>query len=138
VKPETSDFLAYAHTMLERGHMMLGVSLYEEAGRAAYMACFHATQGLIFERDNRVMKTHSGVRSEFHRLTRTETRIDNELRGFLTKAYKFKDAADYDPSSQILTTAEDTQAVLHIATRFVETITTLLSIPPTGNGAGSA
>jgi uncharacterized protein (UPF0332 family) len=124
--------------MLERGHMMLGVPLYEEAGRAAYMACFHAAQGLIFERDGRVMKTHHGVRSEFHRLTRAEARIDNELRGFLTEAYKFKTTADYDPSGQMLTTADDTQIVLHTATRFVEVITTLLSTSPTGNGAGSA
>ena len=138
MKPETADFLAYAHTMLERGHTMLGMPLYEEAGRAAYMACFHAAQGSpVFERDDRVMKTHHGVRSEFHRLTRAEASIDNELRGFLTEAYKFKDTADYDPSGQILTTADDTQAVLHIATRFVEAIASLL-VPPTGNDAGSA
>lgn len=124
--------------MLERGHAMLGVPLYEEAGRAAYMACFHAAQGLIFERNDRVMKTHHGVRSEFHRLTRSEARIDNELRGFLTEGYKFKTTADYDPSGQMLTTADDTQAVLHIATRFVDAIATLLSISPTGDGAKSA
>ena len=124
--------------MLERGHAMLGVPLYEDAGRAAYMACFHAAQDLIFERDDRVMKTHHGVRSEFHRLTMGEARIDNELRGFLTKGYKFKTTADYDPSDQILTTADDTRIVLHTAARFVEAIESLLSAPPTGDGARSA
>jgi uncharacterized protein (UPF0332 family) len=127
VKPETSEFLAYARTMLERGHTMLGVSLYEEVGRAAYMACFHAAQGLIFERDDRVMKTHHGVRSEFHRLTRAEARIDDELRGFLTEAYKFKTAADYDPSGQMLFTAGDAQVVLDTTARFVEAIAAMLS-----------
>jgi uncharacterized protein (UPF0332 family) len=124
--------------MLERGHMMLGIPLYEEAGRAAYMACFHAAQGLIFERDGRVMKTHHGVRSEFHRLTRAEACIDSELRGFLTEAYKFKTTADYDPSGQILSTADDTQVVLRTAPRFVEVIATLLSRPPADQSAGPA
>ena len=84
------------------------------------------------------MKTHHGVRSEFHRLTRAEARIDNELRGFLTEAYKFKTTADYDPSGQMLITADDAEVVLHTAARFVEAIATLLSIPPTGDGARSA
>jgi len=37
--------------MLVRGRRMLEVDLYEDAGRAAYLAAFHAAQAFIFERE---------------------------------------------------------------------------------------
>jgi hypothetical protein len=47
---------------------MLELNLLENAGRAAYLADFHAAEALIFERDRRTLKTHCGVQSEFSRL----------------------------------------------------------------------
>jgi uncharacterized protein (UPF0332 family) len=70
--------LAKARTMLER----LGYG--DEAGRLAYLAAFHAAQALIVERTSRAAKTHAGVHSQFHRLTRDDTRFDAGLRGFLS------------------------------------------------------
>jgi uncharacterized protein (UPF0332 family) len=125
VKPETAEYLAYARTMIGRAEVMLGVSLHEEVGRAAYMACFHAAQVLIFEQENRAVKTHQGVRSEFHRLTRGEAGLSDELRGFLTEAYGLKTAADYDPRGGMLSSDEDARSVLETAVRFVDAVATL-------------
>ena len=44
---------------------MLEADLIEDAGRAAYLAAFHAAQALIYERENRSLKTHRGVQSEW-------------------------------------------------------------------------
>jgi uncharacterized protein (UPF0332 family) len=44
---------------------MLDADLIEDAGRAAYLVAFHAAQALISERENRTLKTHGGVQSEF-------------------------------------------------------------------------
>jgi uncharacterized protein (UPF0332 family) len=52
--------------MPERGRFMLDVPLYDDAGRAA----FHAARALIFERGQRIRKSHQGVQSEFHRLAK--------------------------------------------------------------------
>jgi uncharacterized protein (UPF0332 family) len=138
MRPETTAFIDTARTMLERGRLMLGVPLYDDAGRAAYLACFHAAQALIFERERRVLKTHHGVQSEFHRLAREMPGIDPRLPPFLSSAFTLKIVADYDLSSHIHAPPEEIRAALETATRFVEVITTLLSTLPTGKGAGSA
>ena len=101
MKPETAQFLDNARKMLKRGRLMLEVPLYEDAARAAYLACFHAAQALIFEREQRVLKTHHGVQTEFHRLTKDEPAINADLRGFLSLAYTFKTIADYDLGSSV-------------------------------------
>ena len=54
---------------------MLALQYHDAAGRAAYLAGFHAAQALISERTGRVVKTHGGVNAEFHRLIRGEARI---------------------------------------------------------------
>ena len=82
---------------------MLGVALYDPAGRTAYLAGFHAAQALIFERLGKVMKTHHGVQAEFLRLTKDEENADRELRAFLSRAYNLKAIADYEtgPSGEV-------------------------------------
>ena len=42
MKPETGQLIAYARAMLDRGRRMLDIGLTEDAGRAAYLACFRA------------------------------------------------------------------------------------------------
>jgi len=49
------------------------------AGREAYLAAYHAAEALVLERSGKIAKTHSGLRSEFARLTRHEPRIDRAL-----------------------------------------------------------
>jgi len=56
MRPETAQFFENARDMLVRGRRMLEVDLYEDAGRAAYLAAFHAAQAFIFEREYRTLK----------------------------------------------------------------------------------
>ncbi len=41
---------------------MLGVHLNEDAGRAAYLAAFHAAQAFIFESVGKMFKSHKARR----------------------------------------------------------------------------
>jgi uncharacterized protein (UPF0332 family) len=119
MRPETAQFIDNARNMLERGRLMLEVPLYEDAGRAPYLACFHVAQALIFEREQRVLKTHHGVQTEFQRLMQEEPAVDADLRGFLSRAYTFKTIADYDLGSSVATTEADARAAVETAARFI-------------------
>ena len=77
--PQSTRFLEKAQKLLTEGDTMLGVALYDAAGRTAYLAGFHAAQALIFERLGKVVKTHQGVQTEFLRLTKDEGRFDHEF-----------------------------------------------------------
>ena len=103
MKPQSARFLDKADKLLNEAETMLHVGLNEAAGRSAYLAGFHAAQALIFERQGRALKTHSGVQSEFHRLVRNDFRFDENLRTFLSRAYNLKAIADYEtgPGSEI-------------------------------------
>ena len=85
--PEAERILQKAAGHLERGQVMLGVSLHDDAGRAAYLATFHAAQAVIFERTGKVVKTHRGVQNEFLRLTKDDQRFTPDQRIFLSQAY---------------------------------------------------
>lgn len=126
MRPETQAFIGNGQDMLRRARVMLGVSLYEDAGRTAYMAAFHAAQALIFEREQRIMKSHHGVRSEFHRLVREGIAFDPDLLPFLSRAYRLKVVADYDLGSRVEPPPEEVAAASEMATRFVEDIRALL------------
>ena len=65
--PEAERFLQNADDHLERGQTMLWNGLNYDAGRAAYLAAFHAAQAIIFERSGKMAKTHKGVNIEFLR-----------------------------------------------------------------------
>ena len=82
--PEGNRFLQKAVAHLKRGHMMLSVGLNDDAGRAAYLAAFHAAQAIIFERTGKVLKTHKGVQIEFVALTRNDPVFQPELRIFVS------------------------------------------------------
>jgi hypothetical protein len=64
---------------------MLGVRLNKDAGRAAYLAGFHAAQAFIFESVGKMFKTHKGVQTEFLRLTKDDPRFKHDLRIFCLK-----------------------------------------------------
>ena len=63
MKARTAAFLAYAQTLLADAQIMAEGGLPAHAARAAYLACFHIAQAVIFERDDRAPKTHQGVHS---------------------------------------------------------------------------
>ena len=101
--PEADRFLQKAKKHLERGHTILGVGLNDDAGRAAYLAAFHAAQAVIFERTGKVLKTHKGVQIEFLSLTKNDPRLMPDQRIFLSQAYNLKAIADYEtgPASEL-------------------------------------
>jgi uncharacterized protein (UPF0332 family) len=129
VKPETGQYIAYAQAMLERGKRMLEVGLSEDAGRAAYLAAFHTAQAYIFERQDRAVKTHRGVRNTFFLLTRDDKRVDPVLRDFLAQAFALKGTADYATDPAETTTAEDAAAAMATAERFVQAFAALADLP---------
>ena len=116
--------------MLARANIMLGVALCEDAGRAAYLACFHVAQALIFEREDRVFKAHHGLQTEFQRLTKDDPRVEPDLRAFLSRAYKFKTIADYAIGAELTPTADDARTAIETAERFVAAFTRLAASGP--------
>ncbi len=124
---EAGRFLAKARRHLERGEIMLGVGLNEDAGRAAYLAGFHAAQAFIFESAAKVYKTHNGVQSEFLRLTKDDPRFNSDQRVFLSQTYNLKAVADYEtgPGSEV--SAERAAGALEAGNQFVSHIAELLA-----------
>jgi uncharacterized protein (UPF0332 family) len=97
VTPETAQHLDKARDYLSKARNVLDVMHYnDEAGRAAYLAGFHAAEALISERTGKLARTHEGVSSQFHLLTRGDARVDGELRAFLGRTYNLKAIADYE------------------------------------------
>ena len=106
---------------------MLGVSLGEAAGRAAYLAAFHAAQALIFEREKRVVKTHNGVHTEFQRLVLNDPFFSAKLRGFLSRNLRLKVVADYDTDPDAGISREQAEGALDEAGLFVAAVETALA-----------
>jgi uncharacterized protein (UPF0332 family) len=129
VTPEATRFLQKAQKHLERGHTMLGVGLNDDAGRAAYLAAFHAAQAVIFERTGKVVKTHKGVQIEFLSLTKNDPRFTPDQRIFLSQAYNFKAIADYEtgPGSEL--SGEKATAAVEGARKFVDAVRDALTPP---------
>jgi uncharacterized protein (UPF0332 family) len=75
-------YLEKARQSLSEARAIAEIRLYEAAGRAAYLAAYHAAQALILARTNKVAKTHSGVRSEFARIAKDDPMIDRKLASF--------------------------------------------------------
>jgi uncharacterized protein (UPF0332 family) len=58
--PEAARYLAKARRCLADAQKSLGFGLANEAGRGAYLAAFHASQALIFERAGKQAETGQG------------------------------------------------------------------------------
>ena len=127
MKPETTAFLQKAQEFLDKAQAMVAMPWPDEAGRAAYLAGFHAAQALIFERQGRALKTHSGVQAEFARLVKDDPRFDLALRRFLGRAYNLKAVADYEtgPGSHIA--PEQATEAIQTARHFLDTVREVLS-----------
>ena len=105
---------------------MLDINLNEAAGRTAYLAGFHAAQALISEKTGHAVKTHGGVKTEFHRLVRGDTRVDDELRAFLGFAYNLKAIADYQTGHGSEVSPELATEAIETAKRFVAKMAELI------------
>jgi uncharacterized protein (UPF0332 family) len=117
--PETGLFLDKARKSLAEAEAVLAIDLHEAAGRAAYLAGFHAAQAFISERTGRSVKTHKGVHGELYRLMKHHPDFTTDLRAFLSRTYDLKTVADYEigPDAQI--SREQAHTALEAARRFV-------------------
>jgi uncharacterized protein (UPF0332 family) len=128
VTPETQEHLDKAREYLAKARNLLDVMHYaDEAGRAAYLAGFHAAEALISERTGKVAHTHDGVNSQFNLLTRGDARVGDELRAFLGRTYNLKALADYETGPGSVVTPERAEEALAVALRFVEVVAALLT-----------
>ena len=124
--PESAAFLAKARQFLRKADDMLADEWPDEAGRAAYLAGFHAAQAYVFERIGRTTKTHSGLHRLFADATKADTRFDPVLRPFLSRAYSVKAIADYETGAAAEVTVAKAVATMQSAARFVEHVNDLL------------
>ncbi len=126
--PETNEHLNKAREYLVKARNLLDVMQYnDEAGRAAYLAAFHAAQALISERTGTTANTHEGVNSQFNLLTRGDERVDAELRRFLSQAYNLKAIADYETGPDAVVPLERVEAAIATAARFLDCVVGLLA-----------
>lgn len=119
MKPQTQAFLAAADEALSDGNTILKVNVPRQAARLAYYAQFHAAQALIFERTDKVAKTHKGVDREFHKLAKAEPALPAGFAVQLTKAYNYKEHADYSTDFPQSITQTLAAAAITTAERFV-------------------
>jgi uncharacterized protein (UPF0332 family) len=129
MRPEVSAYLQKARQFLVKARGMLTTDMSaqgwpDEAGRAAYLAGFHAAQAFIFERNGRTPTTHSGVQTEFAGQVRDDTCFPLALRRFLGRAYMLKEIADYETGPAATVSVAQAEAALEAATAFVDAIET--------------
>lgn len=130
--PEIQAFLDKANEFIEKARDALP-RWPDEAGRAAYLAAFHAAQAFVFFETGGIAKTHSGVRGLFGQLVRDDPRFDDELRAFLGRAYNFKMTADYETGVPADIEPEQAEAAIRIAIRFIDRIAGAIEGRPAGD-----
>jgi uncharacterized protein (UPF0332 family) len=101
------------------------------AAREAYMASFHAAQALIFERQGKSPRTHSGVHGAFGRLAKAEPGLGRASGKFLPNAYELKDIADYSTDRTV--EADEAEAIRDAA-EFLAAVEAVLGAAPSAQG----
>ena len=124
--PEVAAYLDKARQSLANARALIAIGLSNDAGRNAYFAAFHSAQAFIFSRTGKVAKTHSGTRSEFSRLAKSEPLLDRSVTGFLARAYALKEVADYDTGPDATIPIDRSCAALESAEQFVDRVASLL------------
>ena len=125
--PEAAQYLDKARQALKEARAVAGIGLGEAAGRAVYLAVFHAAQALIFERTGKVPRTHRGVHAQFSRLAGDEPEVGAELPRFLSQAYDFKAVADYEIGPDATVPLAEALSAIETAENFVTRIAELLA-----------
>ena len=120
--PEVGDYLCKARQALSESRAVMMIDLTEAAGRTAYLAMFHAAQALIFDRTGSIAKTHSGVRSEFARISKDDSRVDREFTASLAQAHVLKEIADHEMEPNAIVPRERAAAVIESAEKFIDCI----------------
>ena len=127
MKPEAVSYLEKAQPLLGEAEAIFGIYLNEAAGRTAYLAGFHAAQAFIFEHTDKTPRTHSGVHTEFLRLTKDDPRLDSDLRAYLSQSYNIKAIADYETGPGSKVSSARATATIEGGKRFVARIAELLT-----------
>jgi uncharacterized protein (UPF0332 family) len=127
VKVETASYLEKAQTLLGEAEAIFDIHLNEAAGRTAYLAAFHAAQAFIFEHTGKTPKTHSGVHTEFLRLTKDDPRLAPDLRIFLSQSYNLKAIADYETGPRSKVSVELATMTIETGKNFVARIAELVT-----------
>ena len=126
MKPEAAQFPDKARQALREACAVAGIELAEAAGRAAYVAAFHAVQSLIFERTGKVPKAHRGVHALFSRLVKDMLELGSDLSRFLSQAYDLKAVADYEIGPAATVPLAEAISATAAAETFVDRIVELL------------
>jgi uncharacterized protein (UPF0332 family) len=69
MKPQTAAFLESADQAVSQAKRILAIDIPIQAAWLAYYAQFYAAQALIFERTDKIARTHKGVRDSSHDLS---------------------------------------------------------------------
>ncbi len=120
-------YIAKARQSLDEARAVLKIDLAEAAGRAAYLTAFHAAQAFIVHVTGKSAKTHSGVRTEFARLTRDNAAIDRSMTLFLAQAYNLKSIADYAIDDSVAVSLSDAADAINRADDFLTVIVNVIS-----------
>jgi uncharacterized protein (UPF0332 family) len=128
LKPETARYLEKARKLLSEARAVVPLRLADIAGRTAYLAAFHAAQGLIFERRGSSPKTHRGVHSQFAALVKDDARFDISFRSFLSNSYGLKSIADYETGPEAEVPLAEAERAIALAAQFIALVERL--IPP--------
>jgi uncharacterized protein (UPF0332 family) len=126
VTPEAACFLLKARDYLFKAHEMLE-HWPDEAGRASYLAAFHAAQGLIFENCGQVVRRHAAVQAQVSRLVGQDPNGAADARLFLGRAYNFRFVADIEAGSAAEPAPDQAALIVEAADRFVAYVTKLLA-----------
>ena len=129
MKPQTSAYLD-SDEAIRDANQILAIDIPRQSARLAYYAQFHAAQALIFERTDKVAKTHRGVDKEFHRLALAETTFPLSLAATLSAAYHFKEVADYETGPAGAVTVADAGLAIAAAEHFVTLVRRAIPPPP--------
>jgi len=126
MKPEAAQSLDIARQHLAAAVASARVPIAFVTAREAYLAAYHAATAYVVEQTGKAAKTHSGLRSEFARVARQETRIDPAFVRFLAQAHTLKSAADYgaDPGASV--SPDQANEAIEIARRLIDIITELI------------
>jgi len=127
VTPEAENYLIKARNDLEEARKIVAIGLTTVAARSAYYAAFHAAEAFIIDRTGKVVKTHSGVRSEFARLAKDTPGIDLKFTIFLAKAYMYKEIGDYGIGPDAIVSLDAANEAIATTGQFIECITMVLS-----------
>ena len=128
--PEAAAYLAKARESLFDAEYLMQGDRYKAAARAAYYAGFQAALAFIFNHTGRAVKTHSGARSEFSRLTMDAPAFTLENRRFLGQTYTLKNAADYATGSAAHVSGEEASRAIAASKHLVDAVESALSEAP--------